>query len=88
MPPKRTYTLTSDEVAAIRQSTGLPSTNSGAFRPPDYPEVDLGYVLGTFDASGKAPLQITILDDAWYETASEVFGALDKYMPAGSLPTS
>jgi hypothetical protein len=82
MPPLRIYTLTPAEVATIRQEIAIPPANAGAFRPPDHQEVDLGYVW-----DGVSKLKVTILDDAWYETAGEVFDALDKYMPAGSLPT-
>ncbi len=82
--PQRIYTLSPAQVDAIRQAIPtLPAGLSGSFNPPDHPEVDLGY---SYDGTSK--LTVTILDDAWYETAGMIWGKLDAYMPAGSLPTS
>jgi hypothetical protein len=82
MPPSRTYTLTPAEVAAIRSAIpSIPSGNTGEFNPPGHPEVTLGY---SYD--GISNLQVTILHDAWYESAGMIWGQLDKFMPPGSLP--
>ena len=82
--PTRTYTLTPPQVEAIRIALPeLPPGNSGKFNPPDHPEVELGY-----EYDGASKLTVTILDDAWYETAGEIFRKLDTYMPLGSLPTT
>jgi hypothetical protein len=86
--PTRIYTLTPAQLVTLRAEltalgTLLPSGNSGTFKPPQHPEVTLGV---SYD--GVSKLTVTVNDDAWYETAGEVFNALDKYMPAGSLPTS
>lgn len=86
--PTRTYTVTPDQLVTIRADLAalgkpLPPGNAGSFNPPGHPEVDLGYVY-----TGDSKLQVTILDDAWWETSGDVWDALDKYMPAGSLPAS
>ena len=84
----RTYTLSPDQVSTIRNEmvklgTPIPEGNNVTWNPPDHKEVDLGLAY-----DGTSKLTVTILDDAWYETSGEVFDALDKYMPAGSLPTA
>lgn len=80
--PTRIYTVSPTEIATIRQNVaGLPSGNEGTFFPPGHPEVELGVSY-----NGTSKLTVTILKDAWYESSGEVWDALDKLMPADSLP--
>jgi hypothetical protein len=72
--PSKTYTITPAKFAAAQQDLDLPEGNSGTFVPPGHSEITLGYALV------GDQLQITILHEAWYETADEVWNALNPYL--------
>lgn len=91
--PTKPYTITPEKFASlpaqIREGGGSidyahpedgdindPSyLNAGWFFPPKHPEVQIGFVY-----DGKAVLTLTILDEAWYETAGEVWDGLAPYL--------
>jgi hypothetical protein len=51
--------------------------NGGSFCPPAHPEIRIDFVY-----DGSNALVLKIQDDAWYETAGEVWSGLAPYLPA------
>ena len=75
MKPSKPFLATPAQMAEARVQLGLPVGDAGGFTPPSHPEIDLGYSY-----NGTDTIIITILDEAWYETADEVWNAIGKYL--------
>ena len=79
MPASKTYKVTPDQFAALVEQLGKAgitiSGTSGAFNPPNHPEIALGWSY----ANGL--VQITVLRSAWYESAGAIWSNLDPYFP-------
>jgi hypothetical protein len=81
--PSKSYPCTPEKFAQIRQDLAgagvtlvftSPTQNTGSFNPPDHSEITLGfaYLNGT--------LTLTILHEAWYESADDVWDGLAPYL--------
>jgi hypothetical protein len=61
------------QLAAL--GTVVPDGLSGSFNPPGHPEITLN-----FRYDGATTLVLTIADEAWYETAGEIWSGLEPYL--------
>lgn len=69
----KSYPLTPEKFLVVCTKLGLGAAATGTFSPSSHPEITLGYTYA------NSSLQVTILHEAWYETAGEVWDALDPY---------
>ena len=69
----KTYPLTLDKFNAIADQLKMPRQSTGIFTPPGHSEITLGY------AYLNGSLQLTILHEAWYESADMIWSHLDPY---------
>jgi len=85
MQPTKPYPCTPEKFAALPAEViaaggkvvypDPANKNHGTLNPPKHPEVELDVVY-----NGTDTLLVTILDEAWYETAGEVWDGLAPYL--------